>query len=33
MKSRPARGGWIEIKCGNSYSEIVGVPPRTGRVD
>ena len=32
-KSRPARGGWIEIYAACLHDRDVGVPPRKGRVD
>ena len=33
LLSRPARGGWIEIGLMDEMGNVVGVPPRTGRVD
>ena len=33
VRSRPARGGWIEIDINDDGSPKKAVPPRTGRVD
>ena len=33
VMSRPARGAWIEIRCGRRHHMIKTVAPREGRVD
>ena len=33
LRSRPARGGWIEMTAIELYGSYEAVPPRKGRVD